>query len=103
MADSPYHNLRDIEQPKDEDVLEMGREWLFLSAQLGMCLRHCGWDLRGFSINLSRDKTLLTVRLVGNDLPQVVFVAGKSPSHCVATLMRQYKAGTLTFHLDKYA
>jgi hypothetical protein len=103
MSTSPYTKVGEAEEPSDSQVVEFGRDWLFLSNQLGMCLRRCGWDVRGWSFSLSRDKTLLTVRVLGNDLPQVVFISCRTPTDCVSTLKRKYNAGTLTFYPDKYA
>jgi hypothetical protein len=100
---TPYTKLDPKEDPSEEYLVQFGRDWLWLSTQLAMCLSRQGWALRGWSMNLSRDKTLLTIRVIGNDLPQVVFIADKSPTHCVATLKRKYNAGTLSFWPDKYA
>lgn len=100
---SPYLALREEEEPSSESLVELGRDWLFLSFQLPMLLRRRGWLLRGFSLSLSRDRWTLCVRLHCEGVAQVVFVSKPTTTDCVSTFRRKWNAGTLSFFPDKYA
>lgn len=98
----PRDDLPFSEQPDEGSLAPWGSDWLFIGYQLGMLLRRAGWDLRGFSFSLSRDKCTLCVRVSHGDLLQVVFVSQPDPLACVTVFRRKYNSGTLAFYPDKF-
>lgn len=98
----PRDDLPSSEQVDEASQAQWGSDWLFIGYQLGMLLRRAGWDLRGFSFSLSRDKWTLCVRVTHGDTQQVVFVSQPDPLACVTVFRRKYNAGTLAFYPDKF-
>jgi hypothetical protein len=83
--------------------LAMGKDWSWLTVAWGQELRQSGDDLRGFSFSQKSNGWLLTVRLIRDGQPQVVFINRLYPSDCVSKLRKKWLDGTLSFFPDRYA
>ena len=90
-------------EEREAFALEMGKHWLWLTAEWGIELRQTGDDLRGFSFSQKANGWLLVVRLVQDGTPSVVYVNKVYPSDCVRKLHEKWIAGTLSFFPDRYA
>lgn len=80
-----------------------GQDWLWLCYEWPRKLRQAGGDFRGFSFCAKPNEWLLSVRVVRDGIPEVVFVNKKDPTGCVSTLRRKENEGTLHFFVDRFA
>jgi hypothetical protein len=81
----------------------VAKDWWWLCEGLGQELRQKGDDLRGFSLTQKSNGVLLTIRLVLDGIPSVVFINRRTASDCVAKARHKWDEETLTFFPDRYA
>lgn len=85
------------------DRVREAEDWWWLTEGWGQELRQLGDDFRGFSISAKANGWLLTIRLIHDGQPQVVFINRKTTSGCVSKAREKWAAGTLAFFADRYA
>lgn len=95
--------FRKAEESWTEERIQEAADWWWLTEGWGQELRQIGDDFRGFSISAKQNGWLLTVRLVHEGQPQVVFVNRPTASGCVRKAREKWANGTLTFFPDRYA
>jgi hypothetical protein len=73
--------------------------WLHLYADLA------NYDsvFRGAVFRQDDDYCLLVLKVSAEDIPQVVFVSGSSPTSCVRKLRNKLRDGSIIFSRDKFA
>lgn len=62
-----------------------------------------GAELQGFSMRLTEEETLMTMRVIMSGEARVCFVASGTMAQCFAKAVREAKKDKLVFKTDRYA
>lgn len=73
-------------------LLEYGTEYLSTFG-LGLC---------GLSVRLTREDSLLTVKVIESGIPLVAFVTSRTPTGSIERYLDMLESGRLQWHKDKY-
>lgn len=94
-----------LEQLADERAVSRAslELWWWFHMCLYADLAQHQWELRGYSVRLSEDDCLLTLRIVEDGVPYVVFTGSANTTLCIKKLRRQMRDGTVQVHDDRFA
>ena len=87
---------------KDADLEADLRAVYFFLFEIMMCDLVNGTTVTGCSFSQRGLNTLLVLKAVRDDIPQVVFVTEKFPMDCIRTLGRLWIEDRLKWHLDRF-
>lgn len=73
-----------------------------LSGELEEAVGWAGAELTGFSMRLSAEETLMTLRVILAGRRQVCFVASGTMAQCLAKAVREAKNDNLKWRNDKF-
>lgn len=76
---------------------------LAIAGELEAAVSYAGAELTGFSMRLSEEETLMTLRVVLAGRRQVAFVASGTMAQCLAKAVRDAKSDKLRWKADKFA
>lgn len=91
------------EQLEPSVRLEMARFGLLVDWELVKLMSSKDWELVRLSFTWKDDEVLMVVKLISQGVPYVVFIGRQSPTHCMKTLVRKAREGTLMLYPDRFA
>ena len=74
-----------------------------ISGGLEEAVGWAGAELTGFSVRLSEEETLMTIRAILAGRRQVCFIASGTVAQCFAKAVREAKNDKLRWKVDKFA
>jgi hypothetical protein len=105
----PQHDielLKQITQEKMADDIRLERDmraYVYFFEFLLMTGPNLPEHFTGCSFSQRGANTLLVVKRVKDDIPQVAYVTERTPTGCIVTFGRVHLEGRLKWHPDKFA